>query len=526
MAAGRLRDCAGAALAMNWGLTARVSAGLSVLKLPMAAINNPRGWWVAALLAILVGTGWRMAHLANRPLHTDEAVQAWQTWELLRGHGYRYDPVDRHGPLLYFGAAALHRVTGGTAATFDDVAARRFVLLAGVATLVLVGFASERRVGAVAVALLATETLSTLYQTYFVQEAWLAFFVWAFFFRLLRPLTPRGLFVLGLLAGLAQTCKEITPVYLVLVIVSVGVATRAAGWRAALTPRAIGLAVLGFVVPAVLLYTSFGSHPGGLLDAFRAYVLQVGHLEHSPHAYPWWQVFHYLGLVGTRGPAWAEYTLLALAAGGALLAIRAGASASHRAAALFTSALLLLHSLVGYKTPWLLLTAEIGLGLLAAHALCWIGARHRFAPVLAVMLGLMVVGENTWRGWLALDGYPGDSRNPYFYEQTPRGFMALPERVTQLESALGRPLRIAVVSHEYAWPLPWYWRDREAVGYFTAAPPDPPAWDVVVWDSQLGELPAAWSADRVVDYVGLRPNVLLEVGIAQAVWDQAFPPAP
>ena len=490
------------------------------------------GWFMLACVAVVFGFQTRERHLADRPLHADEAVQAWQTWKLLKGDGYRYDPVDRHGPLLYYGSAAWHQLTAGTADNYSDARARGFVLLAGFATLLLLGTAGglpslSPPVFITATALLATETLSTLYHTYFVQEAWLALFVWGFLLLLLswreRDHNSVGWPVsLGLCAGLAQCTKETTPLYLVIAIGAVWVAQ---GKTIKLPgPRAIAAAAIGALLPYTLLYSGFGSNFEGLIDGVRTYGLQAERLSHSPHHYPWWHYLKTLGVLPTGGPNWGQYTLLALAGIGGVLAFRRKAAAYHRAIAIFTVGTLLVHSVISYKTPWLLLTPVIGLVLLAAVTLVWLGQRSRWRLALAIAIGLATCGENLRRGHLALDRYPGDARNPYFYQQTPRPFMRLVNRATQLQNVLDRPLTIAVVSEEHAWPLPWYWRDHDATGYFETAPDNFAAWDMVVWDPQVGDAPPALDSEYVAELHGLRPGVVLQVYIADPVWHRLFPP--
>jgi uncharacterized protein (TIGR03663 family) len=498
----------------------------------LATSPNSFGWSILALIAVLVGTGWRTAHTNDRPLHADEAVQAWQTWTLLKGEGYTYDPVDRHGPLLYYGSAAQHRLGGGTAETYDDRSARSFVLAAGIATLILVGFGArtagfDPRIGAIATALLAVEVFTTLYHTYFVQEAWLALFVWAFFFLSLRHDSKRPLarlFAMGMMAGLAQATKETAPLYLGIALGASWVAQkRLPHFR---NYRGILIAVVGFLLPVTAFYTAFGTQPEGLLDAVRTYTLQANRMAESPHTYPWWQYLRTLGLIATSGPHWGQFVLLALAMGGTLSALRPTASPAHRATALFVVTVFIVHSAIPYKTPWLILTAVLGLPILAAHAIILIAGQSRVRIILAALIAIVAVAESGWRGWLVLDRYPGDARNPYFYEQTPRSFTRLTTRLEQLQSVSERPLHVAVVSAEAAWPLPWYLRNSTATGYFESRPPHLSEWDVIVWDRQLGEPPLEMATDRLVEYHGLRPNVLLEVFITNSIWRKRFPPDP
>ena len=82
------------------------------------------------------------------------------------------------------------------------------------------------------------------------------------------------------------------------------------------------------------------------------------------------------------------------------------------------------------------------------------------------------------------------------------------------------------MSDEHAWPLPWYLRAYHRVGYFSKPPADLATWDIVIWDTQQGELPAVLLGERTVEYAGLRPGVLLIVSIAPGVWDATFPPLP
>lgn len=484
------------------------------------------------MLAICVGTVWRAAHLDNRPLHADEAVQAWQTRQLLAGEGYRYDPLDRHGPTLYYGAAALHRIRGGTANDFDDRAARRFSLAAGIATLILLGFGARTAgfsmaTGAMAAGLLAFETLSSLYHTYFVQEATLAFLVWAFVFLALKPSGRRPLtkaLGLGVLAGLAQATKEISPLYLGMVVLALYVTRQTTTERPKSNPWCA--AAVGFAVPYILFYSSFGAHPSGLVDGFKTYFLQADRLSESPHSYPWWQYFKTLGILPTGELRWGQYLLLILGLAGVFGALHAQATRAHRVTAMFTCSLLVFHSIVSYKTPWLLLTPMIGWTILAAEALHKLTLTSRAGTTAGLALLALTMGQSYAKSSLALGRYPGDIRNPYFYEQAPRGLLKFPQRIEQLQQAQTAPLKVAVISPEHAWPLPWYLRDHSAVGYFEEPPGSFATWDVVIWDNQLGSPPAALSDSHITEFYGLRPNVLLYAYIRIEVWERAFPPLP
>ena len=124
-----------------------------------------------ALLALAI----RLPRLSERPMHTDEAVNAYITGQLLEGNAYHYDPRDRHGPALYAlavplaRAARMHRYPDLTESIL-----RLGPVIAGVIGVVLLSF-TARRAGflnaAVASALFAIGPIAVYFQRYFIHES-------------------------------------------------------------------------------------------------------------------------------------------------------------------------------------------------------------------------------------------------------------------------------------------------------------------------------------------------------------------
>ena len=76
-----------------------------------------KGWtrWAAFLLLALFGLAFRLPQLGVRPMHTDEAVNAYIVGQLLAGQAFTYDSTDRHGPALAALALPLARIQGARA---------------------------------------------------------------------------------------------------------------------------------------------------------------------------------------------------------------------------------------------------------------------------------------------------------------------------------------------------------------------------------------------------------------------------
>ena len=455
----------------------------------------------------------RLVPIERRPFHADEGVQAYQTWQLLRGDGYTYDPADKHGPFLYYAAAGIARVSGWSPATLDESHLRRVTLLAGLGTLALLaGLAA--RLGAwpalIGTALLAVAPLAIIYDTYFVQEAWFSFFTWALLCALLRlrdrPTMPAALLV-GLLAGLMQATKETS----VLHFAALGLALLATTPPRELARRwprwlaALGTAVLVYVV----FYSGGFTHWTGVIDGLRTYTTYAGRAASSAHNQPWYYYIRMLSPHTREGTHWGEPLLLLAALAGAAFAFSRQASPAHRFVALFTLSLLGIYSVIPYKTPWLLLTPYAGLALLAGlgvvHAAHRIPARFRVVVLMALCLGLLT--ESLVRERDAVGRYASDDRNPYLYQPTSPQFPRLVNRLNELAARAGRPLRVAVVSPDYAWPLPWYFRAEPSFGFFTVPPAQLSSYDLTLTDSRLPSLP-----DPAAQPFGLRPDVLLWLG--------------
>ena len=100
--------------------------------------------WAAFVLVALIGLAVRLPQLEARPMHTDEAVNAYIVGRLLAGEAYTYDPQDRHGPALAALALPLARMQG--ARSFSELTESKLrvtSVLAGTITILLFGAATE-----------------------------------------------------------------------------------------------------------------------------------------------------------------------------------------------------------------------------------------------------------------------------------------------------------------------------------------------------------------------------------------------
>jgi uncharacterized protein (TIGR03663 family) len=486
----------------------------------------------------------RLPALGLRPMHHDEANQAVKFGRLLETGEYRYDPADHHGPTLYYLSWILAKVEGrATLASLDEAGLRLLPALFGAATvLLLLGFAGAAGRGAAlaAAAFVALSPAFGYYSRFYIQESIFVFFIAAFGLALWtyvrRPSAGRAA-AAGLAAGLMFATKE-TSLIVFAALAAALLLTRAilgrAEGTAPLKPAALAghwAAGLGAAAGiSALFFSSFFRHPRGVLDAVLAipgYLAKSG--DPGFHAHPLGYYFGLLTYSKSGGLVWSESLILALACLGIIAAIRtrdrfrvAAAIATLLAAAVF--------SLISYKTPWNALPFFLGFALLAGIGVDFLFRALRRAPLRAAAAVLLGAGllHLGWQSAQANFRYPADPRNPYVYAQTLTDYEKLMRRLDELTPFLpGREAAlIKVVCGPYeTWPLPWSFRRRPNVGYWTDAaaagafaPETAPI--VIASEDQAAKLRPALEGAYHEEFYGLRPDVLLTLFVADGPWQR------
>ena len=233
--------------------------------------------------------------------------------------------------------------------------------------------------------------------------------------------------------------------------------------------RNVVLALAGFALTAILLYSSFASNWQGVYNAFIAAPLSYLHRAAgsatsagaADHVHPWWQYFKWL-----FADKW-RFSALPLAA--LFLVTFSRRSLVH----LYTLVLFALYSLIPYKTPWCALQLLVPLVLSG-----FIVPMTRIKTFIAIPLFLLALAVN-FTGGIALASDPDSKEIPYNYAS------ASPE-VKQLAATVAAAMDAATnheprtTNHEQpfiavalppadTWPFPWYNRPFEPqTGYWTS----------------------------------------------------------
>ncbi len=474
-------------------------------------VERPLLRWAVFFVIAALALAIRLPHLASRPMHTDEAVQAYLMGAILEGKGYQYSPRDLHGPAPLVVAWPLVRLCGArNFSGLDERMLRLAPALTGalaVLLFALLGRGFGTPAAACAAVLWSVASLPVYYSRYFIHET---LFVTASLGlivcggrALARGAAGWGI-AAGLCAGMMLGSKETALISLAAMGIAGG-----PGLVRRIGPRKqmVASCCLAVAVAAALflaLYSWGGAHLRGPLDFIESFGRFGKRAAGEGHEKPAWYYLTLLG--GTPG----GFTILSLALAGAVHGVRK-TDFVPRFFAVYGLVLFAVYSAIPYKTPWLALNFWLPLSILAGTGLAAIGRGARTNGTRAALMAFMAAlaglqGRETWTRVFAL---PCDERNPYAYAHTGEDLLRLPERLEQwlCQKKQGSDdLRIAVLAAD-AWPLPWYLRRFPLTGYWQPGQAPGPA-DLYItspetWES-MGTRLKGWRPE----YFGMRPEVL------------------
>lgn len=514
-------------------------------------------WGAIFLLAVLVALALRLPELDRRPMHNDEGVNAIKFGQLWDRGEYRYDPTEHHGPTLHYLTAAFCKLTG--APDFKHLTEARLRLvtaLIGAGIILLLPLLREHlgRGAIIAAALFAAlSPAMVFYSRYWIHEELLVLFSFlavACGWRFLQRPSWGWAALTGFALGLIQATKE-TFVFvlaaavgaIILDLFATALSRRLAGENgltAFLLPerrsqlfKHLALALAVWIIVWATLFTSFFTNWGGLLDSIRTFESWwklAG--QHSPHAHPWdFYLERLFWFKSARGLFWSEGLLLVLA----IFAVRESLrqhprmtadAALVRFLAFYTILLAAIYAVIPYKTPWCALGFLHGLILLAGvgATVAWRISSNRLAKSMvgvALAIGCLHLGWQAWRASFPLT----DSRaNPWVYAQTSTDLLNLVERVQEIAAAgRGDATWINVVAaHGDYWPLPWYLRQFEHVGWWPEDAAEVSAAPLVIASPDFASAIEVKGTHVAGGYFELRPQVFLQLYVERGLWEKSL----
>jgi len=479
------------------------------------------------ILFLAAGCWIRISQLDSRPLHFDEGTNARILSNLLETNSASFNPEHNHGPLLSLATAPIAHLRGeSTWKQLTKETLRLPVMICGFLTILgALAFCFKGRwtEGLIAAAFVATSPLLVYYSRMYIHETlFLACGIvtlLSLLWFLHNPNLPSCI-GMGLGAGLMAATRETF-------VISLFVWTVVSAVWLLQTHRTIddirkryGLSYLAvsfglMVLILVLAYSDFGRHPAGLLDFFKTFIAYQPVSGHEKSA--WYYVDLLLWPKHRGGFWWTEIGVFLFA----VYAVVRDKSGSSRF--LFSAGLLhlLVYSAIAYKTPWLASLGWLHICLTAGLGASQLIQRSYPAwrmPAMAVLF--VVLSWQSVQSHRSAFRYASDGRNPYAYVPTSGDIERMATWLQKLaaETPEFNQEAVAVVGDFY-WPLPWYLRNFDQVGYWPELPSDAAERPLLLLVSDV--------SDRLVDSHelfprGLRFEVPVMVAIRKDLWEKSL----
>jgi uncharacterized protein (TIGR03663 family) len=495
-----------------------------------------------ALLALAI----RLPQLGERPMHTDEAVNAYLTGGLLAGENFRYDPQDRHGPALFVLAEPIVKLLGAKKfSELTETQLRLTPVIVGSATILLFGAGVEMFgfiACLVAALLFAFAPLPVYYSRYFIHETLFVAVTLGLILsggRMLGKNSVLSAALTGFCAALMLACKETAVIHFFALAIALIIgwlvnrwtggapgteSARSVGVQASACPentlkrelqpagtvpgvpfaKLIFTALAVFIFTAVLLFTWFGRNWSVFADLLHAIPRFAARAGGEGHAKPFGWYFHLLD------PLLILFLLAAAGVYAAICDAVGGVRKTGLRLVIYGVVVTLIYSAIPYKTPWLALNLWLPLTLLCGFgvAAIWEQIKNPAGRWGVAIAGACLLATLATQTKLLVFDQPADEKNPYAYAHTTEDLLGLPVQLAELarQNKISSP-RIAVVAAD-AWPLPWYLRKFSQVGYWQPGQETGDADYFITTTDVSGKLAERLKNFRP-DFFGVRPNVLL-----------------
>jgi predicted membrane-bound mannosyltransferase len=161
--------------------------------------------------------------------------------------------------------------------------------------------------------------------------------------------------------------------------------------------------------------------------------------------------------------------------------------------ALFSILMMLIFSIMPYKTPWNILSSYFGLILLAGFGCIEVlnsfnkGMMRKTILIIMIAAALSLITQVIY----TIYKYPSHPSNPYVYGHTSSDVFHIIDRINKVSemNPEGKELLVQVIcSNDDYWPLPWYLREYNQVGWWNKIDSNTPLSPLMVVSPDLKEL--------------------------------------
>lgn len=407
-------------------------------------------------------------------MHVDESVNSIKFGQLLENNHYRYDPIEYHGPTLYYFTLISAWLSGDKTISDADEAILRIVTVS--AGLLLLAFLFLlKNIGkdflTASIIFTGFSSLIVFYNRYYIHESLLVSFSYAAIFLLYRFYKTQKLTYLvfsAFMFALAFATKETSAITFLGIAASVFImkmmnkterSSLSVNWKN------VFLFGLTFAFTAFLFFTSFLTNLHGALDSILTFTNYFGKAGNNvEHIHPFYYYFSLVSFRTIDEVFFSELLVLVFFIFGVIRAFSKTNMNSNgidfiKFISIFTIILTIIYSAIPYKTPWTMMTFWQGMILVAAFGFAELA---KFIPranwyLLLSLIGIFMFVQSYYNSIV----YSSNPQNPFVYSHAGKDVKTIEKLLTNVAAVqaeyLNTPIYVAAPKSDY-WSLPWYLR--------------------------------------------------------------------
>ena len=255
-------------------------------------------FYVIFILSIILGFSLRIDDLGSRPMHTDEAIQAWRLGSMIEGEGFNYRPDDGHGPvLLFLSMPAVWIKSINNYQELNEVILRSVTAIVGT-LLILVMLLFKRLISiqgiAISSALVALSPMHVYYSRYYIMETPMLLFLALFLFCSWKYFQQQKYYWMigaGFACGVMHATKETFVISIASIVIAATIIFLIEELRknkqARLSPKKLGLnfcfGLIIMIFSSAALFTVFFNNIDAIKDSYTSYSNYLSRAEGSGH---------------------------------------------------------------------------------------------------------------------------------------------------------------------------------------------------------------------------------------------------
>jgi len=445
----------------------------------------------AFILTLLI----RFSNIADRPLHNDEAVNSYKLKSLIEQGEYKYDPVEYHGPSLYYFSLAGSWLLG--ISDFKELEEKHIRGIPVVISLLLflalyfIRDYLDKVTLVISSAFLIVSPYLNFYSRYYIHEPLLATFSILMIVSLFRFYISKNtlwIILAGVFAGLVFATKETS----VIIFFSIFLAIILTKSYSEFSLRSIIIFSCSFIIVSILFYSSFFTNFDGVFDSiitFRNYIVKSS--SNIEHTQPWYYYIKIFIYNICNKIVISEFVIVLFAIIGIYFSFNNWEGKTNylliKWISIFSISTFIIFSLLSYKTPWTIFTGWVGMILISGFGFSsfYKTIKNKFWKSTLQFFLVLAVAHLGYQSYITSFKMTDEPSNPYTYSQPTNKIYQLTKEVNKLIKYDNDVLINVIAKDNQYWPLPWYFRKANNVAWNNIPKSDLYNFDILIFEPEF-----------------------------------------